>query len=135
LVPSALALPLSQSPPENGKWGLTPLFPPGPRGRPRLPHEGRRLHERPHRDLDRLETREGTDGTRAAAAPVRVLPVLRQLRQALGSPTFAALKVGRWNGSLGTSPPANLLERRAFALFEPGAEAPGYARAAWHVPR
>jgi len=74
-----LALPLSQSPPENGKWGLTPLFPPGPRGRPRVPHEGRRLHERPHRDLDRLETREGTDGTRPPAAPVRILPVLRQL--------------------------------------------------------
>ena len=68
-APSALAFPLSQSPPENGKWGLTPLFPPGPRGRPRVPHEGRRLHERPHRDLDRLETQREKELTELALRP------------------------------------------------------------------
>ncbi len=47
------------------------------RGRPRLPHRGRRVHPGAHRDLDRVQAREGDQAPRAAPAPVRVRAVLR----------------------------------------------------------
>ncbi len=50
-----------------------------PRGRPRVPARGRRVHAGPHRDLDRLQAREGDHPVRAASAPVRVRAVLRRL--------------------------------------------------------
>ena len=48
-------------------------------GRPRVPAEGRRVHPGRDRDLDRLQARARGGADRAAAASVRVLPVLRRV--------------------------------------------------------
>ncbi len=56
-----------------------------PRGRPRLPHRGRRVHRGPHRDLDRLQADEGARRGAAAPDPARVRDVLRLLGSFRGS--------------------------------------------------
>nr|BFE88577.1 type I glutamate--ammonia ligase [Planobispora longispora] len=48
-------------------------------GRPRLPAGGRRLHDRPDRDLDLLQARERGRPDPAAPAPARVRALLRRL--------------------------------------------------------
>ena len=53
--------------------------PRGARGRPRVPARGRRVHRRPDRDLHRLQALVGGRPDPPAAAPVRVLPLLRPL--------------------------------------------------------
>ncbi len=50
-----------------------------PRGRPRVPARGRRLHRRPDRDLDRLQAHPGDPARRPAPAPPRVRALLRHL--------------------------------------------------------
>ena len=50
-----------------------------PRGRPLLPHRGRRVHRGPDRDLDRLQADAGTRRGAAAPDPARVRAVLRRL--------------------------------------------------------
>ena len=49
------------------------------RERPRVPARGRRLHARPHRDLDRLQARDRDRRAAPAPAPVRVRALLRHL--------------------------------------------------------
>ena len=49
------------------------------RGRPRVPHRGRRLHPGPDRDLDRLQARARDLAGAAAPAPARVRALLRHL--------------------------------------------------------
>ena len=49
------------------------------RGRPRLPPRGRRVHQGAHRDLDRLQAREGAEAAGPAPPPVRVRALLRRL--------------------------------------------------------
>jgi glutamine synthetase len=50
-----------------------------PWGRPRLPAQGRRLHQGCHRHVDRLQDRKRSQPGEAAAASPRVLPLLRHL--------------------------------------------------------
>ena len=50
-----------------------------PRSGPRLPPEGRRLHQGRHRDVDRLQENEGSGCPPSPAPSLRVLPVLRHL--------------------------------------------------------
>ena len=53
--------------------------PGGARGRPRVPARGRRVHRRPDLDLHRLQELGRGRSDPAAAAPLRVLPLLRPL--------------------------------------------------------
>jgi hypothetical protein len=53
-----------------------------PRGRPRVPHEGRRLQRRPDPNVDRLEARERGRSGAAAPASHGVRPLLRLLSRA-----------------------------------------------------
>ena len=57
-----------------------------PREGPRLPPQGRRVHARPDRDLDRLQAEERGRPGPAAPAPVRVRPLLRHLARSRRSP-------------------------------------------------
>ena len=50
-----------------------------PRGRQRLPEGRRRLHRRPHRDLDRLQADQRDRRHPPAPPPLRVRPLLRHL--------------------------------------------------------
>ena len=50
-----------------------------PRGRPRVPARGRRLHARPDRDVDRLQAHERDRPAAAASAPARVRALLRRV--------------------------------------------------------
>ena len=49
-----------------------------PRGRPRVPHRGRRVHRGPHRGLDRLQAHQRDRPDPAAPAPARVRALLRR---------------------------------------------------------
>ena len=69
------------------------------RGRPRLPHQGRRLHRGPHRDLRRVPPR-AVRPREDPAPPVRVPALLRRL-----SDERAARSLDTWTRS---APPARL---------------------------
>jgi glutamine synthetase len=61
--------------------------------RPRVPAEGRRVHARAHRDVDRVQDRERDPAAQRASAPVRVRAVLRRL-------TFQHAREPRETGAL-----------------------------------
>ena len=50
-----------------------------PRGGPRIPHRGRRVHRRPDRDVDLLQAGERDPAGPDPSAPVRVRAVLRRV--------------------------------------------------------